>query len=165
MRQQGNLSERRKMKKQTRFGFQVAWELHKTKMQQGEFAAIAGLSQGAISLIISNERKRADPATLKAICQAWPDYDARVRCIVKHLQDELHRAGFDPDATIDLIPKRLRNANERQRVLAELTARALLDNDIYALLVDLLNLVSKIPAAQPEQPGLAADPHGPEYST
>ena len=153
------------MKKQTRFGFQVAWELHKSKMQQGEFADVAGLSQSAISLIISNERKRADPATLKAICQAWPDYNARVRCVVKHLQDELYRAGFDPDATIDLIPKRLKNANERQRVLAELSARALLDDDIYALLVDLLKLVNKIPAAQPEQPGIAAELRGPDYVT
>jgi len=153
------------MKKQTRFGFQVAWELHKSKMQQGEFAALAGLSQAAISLIISNERKRADPATLRAVCQAWPSYDARVRCVVKHLQDELSRAGFDPDATIDLIPKKLKNSGERRRVLAELSARAILDDDIYALMLDLLKLVSKIPAAQPEQPGLAADPHGPDYKT
>ncbi len=151
------------MKKQTRFGFQVAWELHKAKMQQGEFAALAGLSQAAISLIISNERKRADPATLRAICQAWPAYDARVRCIIRHLQDELARAGFDPDATVDLIPKKLRNASERQRVLAELSARAILDDDIYALLINLLKLVSKIPSSQYEQPGIAADPHGEEY--
>jgi len=46
-----------------------------------------------------------------------------------------------------------------------LSARAILDDDIYALMLDLLKLVSKIPAAQPEQPGLAADPHGPDYKT
>lgn len=152
------------MKKQTRFGFQIAWELNKHKMSQSELAKMAGLTQGVISQIIANHKKRADPNTLKSICQAWPDYQTSVRCIAKHLQDELHRAGFDPDGTLQLVPMQ-RNASKRQKILSELCSRALLDDDIYALLADLMALVTKIPAAQPEQPGLAADPHGPAYST
>lgn len=160
--------------KRTYVGRVVLLELEKAGIKQADLAKKCNMSQPSISAIISSDVRLA-PATMQVMTHCWPTAEANGRVLIAHLRDEINRAGHDPENSIDI---RWPNGDKATTMAArslDVIRRHLSDSDVAALIHSLAAVLKRAEKKEKEaaetnptprhQPGLAADPHGPAYST
>jgi hypothetical protein len=158
----------------TYVGRVISIELEKAGIKQSELAKKCDMSQPSISAIISSDVRLA-PTTMQVLMHCWPTPEANGRVLIAHLRDEIHRAGHDPENALDIRwPNGDRATTAAARSL-DVIRRHLADPDVAALVHDIATLLKRAEKKEkgglekrlphPEQPGIAADPHGPDYRT
>lgn len=159
--------------KKTYIGRVLVYEMQRNAWTQSALAERASIPQPTISQIIATDVRIA-PASLLALTHCWESAEANGRVLIAHLRDEIHRAGHDPENSVEIRwPNGDRATTMAARSLAVIQ-RHLADPDVAALVHDIATLLKRAdkkakaaPETNPEpleQPSLAADPHGPDYT-
>lgn len=126
----------------SRLGKQLSIELYNIDMLQVDLAKKTGLSKATITQVISSRlrERRISPDSLKAICHAF-NHDTNIRLLIKHLQDEIERADYDGNSTLNISEIKKHDDSKRNKILAEITSRALYDDNLYSILYELHQLI------------------------
>ena len=142
---------------QTHLGRSLLYHLSRHNMKQTELARRTSLPGSSVSELIS-KGTRPEPASLRALCNCWPDGASNLRVLIEHLRDEMNRAGH-ADA-VELRPA-VSTRKDVDRDIDMLARHAMLDADIAAIVRDLATLVRRA-MEQPEEiiteAARAADP-------
>lgn len=158
--------------KKTYIGRVLSYEMQRMGMTQSALSDRASVPQPTISQIIATDVRIA-PTSLAALTHCWPTPEANGRVLIAHLRDEINRAGHDAENAVEIRwPNGDKATTMAARSLAVIQSH-LADPDVAALIHDLakvLRRADKFKGAQDqnptplEQPGLAAEPHAPDYN-
>lgn len=152
--------------KKTYIGRVLVYEMQRCGLTQSALADRATIPQPTISQIIATDVRIA-PTSLNALTHCWPTPEANGRVLIAHLRDEINRSGHDPDNSIEIRwPNGGRATTIAARSLAVIQSQ-LADPDVAALVHALATVLRRKEraSARAAQPGLAADPQGPDYTT
>ena len=130
-----------KKKSKTYIGRALSYEMHRAEITQSALAQRAGLPQPTISQLISSA-VRVAPASLIALSNCW-DKDTNIRVLIAHLRDEVARAGYDPENSVDILPKDGKDASTRAEQNMTVLQRHISDRDVAALIADIARLLKR----------------------
>lgn len=160
--------------KKTYIGRVLGYEMQRAGLTQSALADHAAVPQSTISQIIGTDVRIA-PLSLNALTHCWPTPEANGRVLIAHLRDEIHRAGHDPENALDIRwPSGHRATTMAERSM-EVIRRHIADPEIAAFIHSIAVLLRRAekyekraskeitPHPISEQPGLAAESHGPDY--
>ena len=77
----------------------LALEMERAGITQNEIATRAHITQPSAWRILHG-RCRLAPETLRLITHCMIDHNANGRLLIAHLRDELQRAGWDPETSV-----------------------------------------------------------------
>jgi transcriptional regulator with XRE-family HTH domain len=148
----------------------LALEMERAGITQNEIATRAHITQPSAWRILHG-RCRLAPETLRLITHCMIDHNANGRLLIAHLRDELQRAGWDPETSVQFAWPDGSAAQSLRHDDIETLRRHIADPDVAAVIRGLALLleradISRITSEKhSREPSLAADPHGPEYKT
>ena len=138
-------------------------ELKREKITQAEFADRCQITQPSTWRILRGHIRLAVD-TLQRITHCWEDEEVNLRMLVAHLRDEITRAGYDPEQTLDIrlsdgspaISQRDQDIEDIRERLGNPDVAELVHN--FAELLRRADKAKNIPPAARVWPGHAADP-------
>lgn len=129
--------------KQTRLGRQLSAEIHKAQISQTDFSRASGISDAMTNKLLYDFNLRVGPDTLKKICAALKIYSGDIHLLIAHLRDEIQRAGYTPEKTLDIKDITKIEKSERKITLERFQEIAMDNDDLYSIIVDMLSLMGK----------------------
>jgi transcriptional regulator with XRE-family HTH domain len=133
--------------KRTYIGRSIAIELRESNLTQMEFAHRSGLSQPTLQQIISTA-VRISPQSLTAVTHNWPHVSTSARVLIAHLRDEIFRAGWDPENTLEIQPKNGPNVRTQAEKNLEILRAHISDENLAELIARLANLIKRADEAK-----------------
>ena len=144
---------------QTNFARAIARKLNEEKMTQADLARLSSLGQSTIARL-TNENRRPDIDTLKALCGCWSDANSELGLLCEHLRDEIHRAGkLDGEITLRPTGQPQKNNGRIDENLDLIRSEALDHDDMESLIEDVATIIRRNRSRKNIK--IAADPRGP----